>query len=51
MHTVAAYRHYLGVPFDRGERWKLVVSVVCSIGTALLDAVAIDLVVPAGLEG
>ena len=46
METVRAYRHYMGVLFDRGERWKVVVTMVGGILIALMDTVSVLLVAP-----
>lgn len=46
MRTLGAYRHYMGVLFRRGERWRLAVSVAGSIGIALLDTLSVLLVSP-----
>ena len=46
MDTFRRYRHYVGVLFDRGERWRLVLSVLWSSGLALMDTASVLLIGP-----
>ena len=46
MDTLRRYRHYIGVLFDRGERWRLVFSVLCSFALALMDTASVLLIAP-----
>ncbi|WP_067781906.1 ABC transporter ATP-binding protein [Actinomyces vulturis] len=46
MKTIGLYRHYLGMLFDKGERWKLVASVVGSLVLSMMDMMAILAVAP-----
>ena len=46
MDTLRRYRHYIGVLFDRGERWRLALSVLCSVALALMDTASVLLVAP-----
>lgn len=46
MSTLHRYRHYIGVLFDRGQRWRLVVATVGSIFIGLLDTGSVLLIAP-----
>lgn len=46
METVSRYRHWFGVIFDRGQRWKVAAAAIGSIVIALLDTAAVILIAP-----
>lgn len=46
MSTLARYRHYLGVLFDRGERWRLTMAAISSVVIALMDTVSVLIIAP-----
>lgn len=46
MHTLHTYRHYVGVLFDRGERWKLIAYMIGSTLLGLLDTASVLIVAP-----
>ncbi|MDU0348876.1 ABC transporter ATP-binding protein [Actinomyces sp. MRS3W] len=46
MSPLSRYRHYLGVLFDRGQRWRLTVAVLGNIVIALMDTASVLLIAP-----
>lgn len=46
MQSFSVHRHLIGMLFQRGLRWRLVVAVFGSFGLALLDAVSVVAVAP-----
>ena len=46
METVSRYRHWFGVIFDRGQRWKVAAAAIGSIVIALLDTASVVLIAP-----